>query len=600
MKIREKISTFARLIFIGKRRLYTIIYIGTILFLFFTFQQGGDLKHTSISSYAYLNGHVIDFYDYNKNIVKFNDYLPLIYILFAIWNSPLKIFGLIHEENYKNLQLTMIEQLWTKTFLVLSFFVVGFILFKIGQIICKEKKDKCEIPIYFLTSPIAIFAVFIFGQYDILHILLMLWALIYYYKNDLYRYSIIMSFAISIKLFPILVYFPLLILMEKRIGHILKHMIILFLGIFVQIAFYWNNKAFRYNIFNLGGDKLSQLKTISLSPFFDIPLFVLLFLLVCVIAYIKKIQNSSELYRWSISLSLLSYAIFFTSVVWHPQWWIMIVPFFALMIPYIHDKKLLFLFDFFGMAVFSIIVLKFWRGNVDNEMLYQGILKNFLYRRDFFVSDIIPNMIYRYSLPLLLIYLYIPFLIKYFQNENMRDIMNNLEYMKRNMIRMLSGILVFIIPCLLCAFAPKDIAQKFNPTAYTKKGLIIESSATPIPIIEDKTFEQSFVSEDDKLSMIGLKLGTYQRDNKEIEFKLKDENGNIIRRDISGDDIKDNDWYYFSFEPIKDSKHQKYVIELTSSATLEEGNCGLQWKMNILKDNIVRMEKLRILISICN
>jgi hypothetical protein len=56
-----------------------ILYVLVVTSCYVLFQQK-DLFHTSSSSYAYLNGHITDFYDYNNKIILGEDpfYLPLV------------------------------------------------------------------------------------------------------------------------------------------------------------------------------------------------------------------------------------------------------------------------------------------------------------------------------------------------------------------------------------------------------------------------------------------------------------------------------------------------------------------------------------------
>ena len=97
------------------------------------FSQHVDLFHTSSSSYAYLNGHITDFYDYNKPLVDGNDYLPIIYAIFAIWNLPLKLFGLTHNVAATGVMLSIPELIWTKLLLVIFYFASAFVIYKISK-----------------------------------------------------------------------------------------------------------------------------------------------------------------------------------------------------------------------------------------------------------------------------------------------------------------------------------------------------------------------------------------------------------------------------------------------------------------------------------
>jgi len=92
-----------------------------LAFCFILFQHG-DLFYTSSSSYAYLHGHIFNFYDYNKTAVGRDDYLPLIYVIFAAWNMPLKLLGLMHDVASAGTYLTIVELVWTKLLLVAFYF----------------------------------------------------------------------------------------------------------------------------------------------------------------------------------------------------------------------------------------------------------------------------------------------------------------------------------------------------------------------------------------------------------------------------------------------------------------------------------------------
>jgi Gpi18-like mannosyltransferase len=202
------------------------------------FSQHVDLFHTSSSSYAYLNGHITDFYDYNKPLVDGNDYLPIIYAIFAIWNLPLKLFGLTHNVAATGVMLSIPELIWTKLLLVIFYFASAFVIYKISKQITNNVDNSKIVSIIFATSPIAIFAVFIFGQYDIIGVFFTMLGFYYYVKNDYLKFSIFFSFAISLKFFPLLIFIPLILLVEKRILHILKYGIISLSATILQIITY--------------------------------------------------------------------------------------------------------------------------------------------------------------------------------------------------------------------------------------------------------------------------------------------------------------------------------------------------------------------------
>jgi hypothetical protein len=89
-----------------------------------------------------LNGHITDFYDYNKPLVDGNDYLPLMYIIFAIWNLPLKILGLTHDVETYGIWLNIPELIWTKLLLVVFYFASAYIMYKICRYITNDEDNS--------------------------------------------------------------------------------------------------------------------------------------------------------------------------------------------------------------------------------------------------------------------------------------------------------------------------------------------------------------------------------------------------------------------------------------------------------------------------
>lgn len=148
---------------------------------FLLFKQS-DLTHTNSSSFAYLYGHFWDFYDYNKTRMGDNNYLPIFYWFFAIWNIPIMLLGLIPEVTSETWgQATAIQTIWSKLLLAIFFFgavnLVGKISSQISNALQRDRGPQYEdFPKFlFATSPFAIFAVFIFGGYDIFALFLCSW-----------------------------------------------------------------------------------------------------------------------------------------------------------------------------------------------------------------------------------------------------------------------------------------------------------------------------------------------------------------------------------------------------------------------------------------
>ena len=229
-----------------------ILYILVVVCCYVLFQQP-DLFHTSSSSYAYLNGHITDYYDYNSKIITGDDpfYFPLVYIIFAIWNLPLKVLGLMHDVAAGGVTLSIVELAWTKLLIAVFYFATAYVMFLIGRLLSAHSQRAKYIAIIFATSPIAIFGAFIFGQYDIIGVFFTMVGFYFYIKRDYLKFSLFFSLAISLKMFPLVLFVPLLLLVEKRILQIIKYVGVALSVTLLQILIYYPSTAFRNDVFSV-------------------------------------------------------------------------------------------------------------------------------------------------------------------------------------------------------------------------------------------------------------------------------------------------------------------------------------------------------------
>jgi len=551
-----------------------VLYVLVVTSCYLLFQQT-DLFHTSSSSYAYLNGHITDYYDYNNKIIAGEDpfYLPFIYIIFAIWNIPLKIFGLMHDVSVSGVTLSVVELAWTKFLIVVFCFAATYVIFLIGKAITGQSQKAKYVAVIFATSPIAIFAAFIFGQYDIIGVFFTMLGFYFYIKHDYFKFSLFFSLAISLKMFPLVIFIPLLLLVEKRIVHILKYGAVALAATLLQIVIYYPSASFRSDFFSVAGGRISFLEEFNLSPVNSSPYLIILITMICIYAYIKEVNLDSEQYKTAVNISLLAYASLFSTVFWHPQWLLMIVPFFALSYLFVKDTSKSYLIDIAGMFSFIYIVVNQWENNVDVSMLSHGIFRSFftyipLSNRQLFL----PQFSYIF-MGIFFVYLFSPLLIQLFQSTNtlkqnvVEDIHTSNNYLRA---RFYIGVAIFVLPSLFCAFAPKEIARKIDPTAYTISGLVIEPVDTQVGDINRKiSIKQSFVAEHDNLFDVNVQMATGDRMNQcEATLTLSDDRNNILAvRKIDCKSIVDNAFYSFDFKPIENSKGKMYYLEISSNGT---------------------------------
>lgn len=123
---------------------------------------------TAGHSIEYLNGHITDFYTACKKVdgVYAANYLPSTFIVFAVWNIPIKLLGLAPEFlGDWSVSLTM----WNKLLPTLIFLASTVILYKL----CTERfgfeKKKAMLTVFLtFTSPMAFFCAFTVAAFSCL------------------------------------------------------------------------------------------------------------------------------------------------------------------------------------------------------------------------------------------------------------------------------------------------------------------------------------------------------------------------------------------------------------------------------------------------
>lgn len=560
-----------------------VAYVGILLVCFLLFQQG-DLFHTTASSYAYLHGHFLDFYDYNKQVVHGNDYLPIIYVIFALWNLPLHIFGLTTDIAAQGFMgLSFIEIFWAKLLLVLFFFATAIMTYKTAKVISEGARDQARLATgLFITAPIAVFAVFIFGQYDIIGLFFTMTGFYYYVRKDLNRFAWFFSAAISFKFFPLVIFIPLILLAEKRLVYLAKFGLIAVTVSMLQVVLYWGSNAFRQEIFSIASEKTSHLAVFGLSPLNSAPYLLVVFAIVCLYAYIKEPQNDEEWRKVATLTPIAVYGTMFSTVIWHPQWLVIIMPFFALAALYIKDKTKSYVIDIIGMIAFIWVVVNVWSHGVDVSMLSGGMFKGYVANIPIVNADLMPARFVPVFETIFFIYLFSPLLVIAFQKSN-RDLLYVAASHNRTFrARFILGVSVFVIPSLFCAFAPMSVVLRINPqafVAYFKPGLALELPQKPVgEIFGDGAVIQSFKAEHDKLCVVSVMLATYARTNDAtVKLALLADDGAIIAtQTIDGKKLHDNAFHNFLFPAIAGSKGKTYQIKI-SSPDGKAGNAITAW-----------------------
>jgi hypothetical protein len=358
-----------------------ILYLLSTIFNLLAFNQG-DLNHTVASSYAYLFGHGLDFYDYNATQFTGNDYFPTTYILFALWMAPVKLIVSPGVQN--GIDLSEPEVAWAKLLLLLLFWATFIVVSKIAKELFPQRENtQTTVRIAFLLSPLAAFAFNVFGQYDILGVFFVALGFLFYLRGDKWRFAIFFALAASSKYFALLILLPLVLLQFKKLKDIVLLGLVGVSVLVIEALIYLPNVAFReHTLFSLVGGKAATAGG-------QVLLAAVIFLVGCIVLW-RIVPTRQNLGQLAVFTVIVVYGLMFAVVVWHPQWFIILTPFFAFALGYLRRPGWFLVWDSLFFVAYIWIAGHRWIANVDLTMVDKGALRDVLGDPAFLLSDIYP------------------------------------------------------------------------------------------------------------------------------------------------------------------------------------------------------------------
>jgi len=527
----------------------------------FLFFQQGDLYHTVGSSFALLDGHILDLYDYNRAKFFRDEYLPIMYIIFALWNIPIKLLGLVGDP--ANLSFGVLA--WSKLLLILCFFATAAVVGKAARTITKGNDARAILAArFFATSPIALFAVCVLGQYDIIGLLFVLGGVAFYVQKRFVAFAWCFSVAICFKYFPIVVFVPLLLLAEKNVFRLAKLTGIALSVLVAQVTLWSISPFFRETFFLHPMAKINEASHFSLTPF-----LILLYCAGCVYVYFQKNPSEAVYYKRVVLLPIFSCAVFFLAITWHPQWILLAMPFFALACV-VTDARWMVVCDIIGMLAFVWIDVNYWNNNCDVFMMQRAMLRDICQAIPLQNNDLMPRALVYFFREIFYCYLFTPFFVLFWQRLRGKSAPSALPC-RAFTAHYFPLVVFFLLPSLFCAFVPIDLAEKINPQAFVAHltpGLFLETDRMTIgsELLPGQQVSQTFVAEKDYLAAVGVKFTSFKRRvTMHMHFVLRDAGGQEIAA-VTADGLamKNNSFYAFRFPPIPDAKGRQFTLTVSS------------------------------------
>lgn len=359
---------------------WSLPFISILLGFIFFLRNPSDLlattQHGLLFVHCLFTGDMSQFIELGNT----STIMPTMYgfVLYAIFGLLLLPFVGVVAILPGGFDYTQMDQVWDATrymqvCLALLLVLTSFLVFRLAKEMgFSEGKAKWSAYLY-LASPFTLFADAVFWQYDVITLVFFIWAMIFYVRKDYTKFSILMAVAIACKLFAAFAFVPLILLVEKRLWHLAKYALIAFSLTAVS----------ELVVRKLPGAETTQeLRENLLVKLTDnglvvgigvISLAVVSVVGLCIYAYLTKIDDLKSLNYHAIYFSFISLALPFTFFHANPYWWILAIPFLAILIVgNARFKELLVIASgaFAFVIITAVIAFRFY---MDQDMVNGGV-----------------------------------------------------------------------------------------------------------------------------------------------------------------------------------------------------------------------------------
>ena len=299
---------------------------------------------------AVKSGHIVDFYDYeyDKEITLGTERIYVCYFYSVFVYLPVSIllipFSFVADGDLGRGTLANSIVLYLDAIVAVATVLSVKLLDRTVKECDMPEEYGKSVRKMFAFSTILIYVTVAFGQIDIFYVILMLLALPYYFRGRYKIFSLIMSIVVVFKLIPLMVFIPMILLVNKKLKDIVINTAICVSATLVSTLVF--ERGLGYSVItemvNESFSFADRLFEVSLGG--RISVFVLLYAIICLICYMSNTDPSDKkelLYR-SMLVMFASYGVFIVLVSWHIQWLIPLVLSLAFLFPFVkNDSRLL-------------------------------------------------------------------------------------------------------------------------------------------------------------------------------------------------------------------------------------------------------------------
>lgn len=342
------------------------------------------IKHSEDLISAVSHGQFFDFYDivldkamaggYGRaSFLDGANYNIFLYLILSVMIFPWVLLRKLTGFQYDYVSVSIYVQF----LLIILDLIAAGILSAVCRAFGCEKKHAWLVSYLFLSSTITLFATAGFAQLDIIYIIIMLVSLLFYARGQHYRFSLVISVAVMLKIFPVMVFIPLILLTNKKVWQIMVNMVlalsssVVFAIMFGSDAGYATTKEMMDGYYNFTQRLVSSAIPGGMS---QSALFLVLFVILCIWAYGSEVRTADQKYRYVVFIGVAVFADFAVFVLWHPQWMVLLSVFVAMAVPLFGRTRVALYCDLALQILYLVITSIYFPQNVDNYMVNYGIL----------------------------------------------------------------------------------------------------------------------------------------------------------------------------------------------------------------------------------
>ena len=334
-----------------------------VLLSMLLFCDAESLVQTAGASFGYLNRRFLDFYEYGRECgIRELAYMPLIYVIYAVWNLPLKLTFLVR---FPMPEVPFFVLVWYKLLPVLLYLASTYLVYKIAcEIGMGKKKAKlCAAAVF--TMPLGLFLQFSYWSVMIIPLFFVMLGLFFYLRNN--RWGFVGCFAVAIGCLQYIwvLFLPLLLLKEKRLCRLCVDIVLAALPFLLECLIYQNHPILfqNVNLFDINANFEAGLNI----GIFMIQYVLFFFVVILGWSYFTHTRSKKELVGYATFFVGLSGTVTLCLTNWKPEFFMLLVPI-SVLSAFLHKDIRIFMILDIGWACLLaayIVIKRFEIGGID-------------------------------------------------------------------------------------------------------------------------------------------------------------------------------------------------------------------------------------------